>query len=352
MPIYINARFLTHCVSGVERVAIELSRKLKRMRDDIVWIAPRKGIVLKEIAEELDVLQIGNLKGHLWEQIDLPLYLKKQGNPLLVNLMNTAPLFYKNKMTVIYDAAFYRYPKTFSFAFRLFYQLMIPMFMKTSIVVVTISQFSKSELISFAKNRKIRIDVISCAVDPSFFYPQDNKQDCSTERYFLAVGSLHPQKNLITLLKAMQILGSDYQLYVVGGQRVNFAANSEMQNYVSDNVKFLGRVSDQELLTYYQNAEALIFPSLYEGFGIPPLEAQSCGTPAIVSDIPVLREIYGNSVLYFDPLNPNDIAEKMKLLYHDSELGSQLIKRGFENAGSYSWEKSAQRLSDFIDKLI
>lgn len=351
--VYINARFLTHQISGVERFAIEISRALKKIRRDIVWVAPRKGIVLKDLAKEFHVVQTGKLTGHLWEQIDLPRFLNKQDRPLLVNLINTAPLMYDNKLTVVYDVAFRRFPKTFSFVFRSFYGLVIPRVLKTSRKVVTSSNFSKQELESLYGSFNNTIEIIYGAVDPSFFSHIPTHSKSLKEKYFLAVGSIHPQKNLKSLFQAMKyFVGSDIQLYVVGGQRGNFSQDTSLQDSLSSNIKFLGRVSDSELLEYYRNAEAFVFPSLYEGFGIPPLEAQACGVPAVVSGIPVLREVYGDSVLYFNPKDPKDIAKQLDSLTASSELKKSLMEKGKKNVERYSWQKSAKRLSGIIDELL
>ena len=142
----VNSRFLTQNITGVQRFAIEISKQLKKLLNSKIQFVAPKNIIHKDLAEELDVKVIGYNTGHLWEQIDLPLYLSSIGKPLLLNLSNTAPLFYKNKIVTIHDVAFKRFPQTYSFKFRMFYNLLIPIILKNSKHILTVSEFSKNEI--------------------------------------------------------------------------------------------------------------------------------------------------------------------------------------------------------------
>ena len=122
--LFVNARFLTQHITGVQRYAIEISKQLKfKLRDGVVFLSP-KNIVHNEIARNLGVRVIGKNSGHIWEQLDLPVYIKREGGPLLLNLANTAPVFYKNKICVVHDIAYERFPQTFDWKFRLFYKFL------------------------------------------------------------------------------------------------------------------------------------------------------------------------------------------------------------------------------------
>lgn len=129
----------------------------------------------------------------------------------------------------------------------------------------------------------------------------------------MVVSSIDPRKNFSTLLKAFtQIKDKELKLYIVGGQANIYSTSIKelCNNIPTDRIKWLGRVTDSELKEYYANAHAFIYPSIYEGFGIPPLEAMACGTPTIVSDIPPLQEVCGEASLYVSPLDVEDIAKK------------------------------------------
>lgn len=166
--IIVNSRFLTQKITGVQRFAIEISLRLKAiMKDDIFFVAPHD-IIQNEIANKLEVKVIGKHTGHLWEQWDLTKFLKKNGSPLLLNLCNMAPLMYTNKISTIHDIAFVRYPQTFSKKFLWFYKIMIPRIIKSSIKVITVSEFSKQEIVDEYNIDPNMVGVIYNAVNEIF----------------------------------------------------------------------------------------------------------------------------------------------------------------------------------------
>ena len=142
MHIVVNARFLTQSITGVQRFAIEVCLKLKDLVDDIEFVTSAN-VAQQEVFDALDAKIIGKFHGHLWEQIDLPQYLKRKGAPLLINLANTAPLFYKNKVVTIHDVAYKVFPQTYPKSFLMFYSFMIPKLLYGSKHVITVSEFSK-----------------------------------------------------------------------------------------------------------------------------------------------------------------------------------------------------------------
>src|SRR3972149_8611226 len=143
--IIVNSRFLTQKITGVQRNAIEISRELRKLYPDITFISPQN-IYHRNIASELNVILFGRLRGHLWEQIDLHRYLNKNNKPLLLNMANTAPISYKNQIVTICDLSFLRHPEWFSKTFYFYYRFLIPKIVKNSLKIVTISKFSKNEI--------------------------------------------------------------------------------------------------------------------------------------------------------------------------------------------------------------
>ena len=346
--IFINARFLTQNISGVQRYAIEISRQLKILGHGARFVAP-KNLIHKELAAELGVEVVGNLTGHLWEQFDLPRYLKKQGNPLLINLCNTAPLFYKNKMVTLHDVAFERFPQTFSWKFRYAYQFAIPRIVKTSRKLLTVSSFSKNEISTVYDVDKKKIEIMHCAVSGKFHFVQSDTR----EKYILAVSSLNYQKNFHALVQAFNLLeDKNIKLFLVGAINKNFADHKLVEDIENNpNIKFMGRVNDDQLVRLYSMAQCFVYPSLYEGFGIPPLEAQACGCPCVVSNAASLPEVCADSAIYFDPLNVSDMAEKIQLALNDPALRSELRVKGFENIKRFSWEKSAKQIIQIVEEM-
>jgi glycosyltransferase involved in cell wall biosynthesis len=319
------------------------------MGDKVQFIAP-KGILHVRLAEELGVKTIGNKTGHLWEQIELPTYLKAHESPLLLNLANTAPLFYKNKIVTVHDVAFKRFPQTFDWKFRLFYSLLIPRIIKNAKHTLTVSEFSKDEIHELYGAKKENISVVYNAVNV-IFKPLPKH---SSETYILAVSSLNYQKNFHSLIKAFnQLPPSDVKLFLVGGVNKNFASLELLKDIEQNkNIIFKGRVDDDELINLYSNATCFVYPSLYEGFGIPPLEAQACGCPVISSNVASLPEVGGkDSVVYCDPHDANDIKEKIELVLNDEDLQNELRQKGFENIQRFSWKKSAEKIVKVIEGL-
>lgn len=346
--IVVNARFLTQPISGVQRYAIEICLELKKLNSHIVFVAPRN-ILHHEIAHELGVKIVGSLTGHLWEQIELPSYLKKQGNPLLLNLCNTAPIFYANKIVTIHDLAFERFPQTFSWKFRYAYQFAIPRIARSSKHILTDSDFSKKEIMSLYSIDDRKISVVHCA-NSAHFKEAGNP---SGEKYILAVSSLNYQKNFLALVKAFNKLSDKtIKLLLVGAINKNFADHNLLQEIESnENIQFVGRVDDDELVRLYSNAQCFVYPSLYEGFGIPPLEAQACGCPCVVSNAASLPEVCGDSVVYCDPYSVDDIADKISMVLSSKALQDELRTKGFENIKRFSWEKSAQQIIHIIEEM-
>ncbi len=343
--IIINARFLTQKITGVQRFAIELSKCLKETDIDLKWVGP-KNIVNQDFVKFFDVELIGNKTGHLWEQIDLPIYLKKKGNPLLLNLCNSAPLFYKNSVSTIHDLAFLENPKWFSRKFYWYYRFLIPKVASVSRHLLTVSEFSKKELCRKLFIKEDKVTVISNSVSDSFF---KEKREGEGD-YILFVGSLDPRKNLLKLMEAMDYVPESVKLKVVGCGNKSFSkSNNSIRN---QKIEILGYVSDEELNELYRKARAFIYPSLYEGFGIPPLEAQAMGVPILISDIPVFKENFGNSAKYCNPNDSKDMAESIiRLFFLPPKERIRLIEKGYLNVNRYSWHKSSKVLVNELLKV-
>ena len=344
--IVINARFLTQKVTGVQRYAIELSRQLKKLIPNIIFVSPRH-IENQILADELGVIKVGFLSGHTWEQIELPVFLKKN-NALLINLCNTAPVFYKKNLVVIHDVAFERFPKNFSVLFRLAYKTLIPRLIERAKFIVTVSDFSKQEIIDVYGVMSEKINCIPCAVGSDF----SPVMGCKKESAILAVSSLSPQKNFLSLIKAFNLIDKpSVDLYIVGDSHKNFSSNNVLDE-MSDNpnIKILGRVSDSELVSLYSTSLCFVYPSFYEGFGLPPLEAQACGCPCLVANAASLPEVLGDSALFCDPHSIEDIKSKLKLIIDDEELRQDLIRKGKENINRFSWKNSAVKMKKLIDE--
>ena len=353
--IAVNARFLTQPLTGVQRFALEISRALQSLcgKNNILFFSP-SNILLQSEAKELNVEIIGKHTGHLWEQIDLPRHLKKNGNPLLINLCNVAPIFYSNKLSTLHDITYIRYPHTYSKAFRWFYRITMPLVLKTSKHIFTVSEFSKKEITSHYHIPQNKITVVYNAVDKKFRPQPDNA--LKKENYLLAVSSVKESKNFALILNAFEVLSKqrdDLKLFIVGDLKQGNFSNIDLNKFVNHpRIKFLGRVDDNQLIKLYSNANAFLFPSLYEGFGIPVLEAQACGCPVIASNTASLPEVLQDSAEFVNPQDPADLTRAISKIVTHCEYKNQLIDKGFQNLERFSWEKSGNTILNEARKVM
>jgi glycosyltransferase involved in cell wall biosynthesis len=350
--IYLNGRFLTVQVTGVQRVAYELIKALDELIDkneispDYNFILIYSGTIVNQIdLKHIRLLKKGFLTGNLWEQLELPFYTV---GSLLVSLCTISTIFKLKQLVMVHDASFLVNPQYFSKAFIIWYKFAIPLLGKISRQILTVSNFSKSELVFSGKFRPEKISVIPNAADHIFDNPKpalEFKEKIDRQKpYCLAVSSLGENKNFQGLSLALDKIDfSKYKMLVAGGvnRTLSFAASDTM-------ITYLGYVSDAELKYLYSNASLFIFPSFYEGFGIPPLEAMTLGCPVIASNTSSLPEVLGDACVYFDPFDPADMAEKISALLSDDEQRDLLRTKGADRAASYSWCDSATKLYELI----
>lgn len=351
--VYINARFLTQKITGVQRYAIEIFLELIKKNCNLVFLSP-SGIIHKELADVFKPKIIGVNKGALWEQIDLPAFLWLNKNPLLISLGNVAPILYKNVILCHHDISYIRYPESISKKASLWYKIISPFIIKRCRSLVTVSEFSKKDISKYYGLKAQDIEVI---------YNSASHMECAEkkvskegkfkkEKYFLMVSSINSHKNIDFVLQSFTDPRlRSYKLKIVGGGE-SFFRNNGYLNYENSNVEFIGRVSDDVLYQLYSDAHCFIFPSLYEGFGIPPLEAQTLGCPVISSCVASMPEVLGNSAILFSPYNKDEFCEKVLQIDKDEELMNKMIHLGYENVKRFSWEKSAQNLNDIILRLL
>lgn len=345
--IIVNARFLTQPMTGIQRFATEISRELLLLRDDVTLAVP-SGTVAPADLDPTRITPVGRRRGHAWEQIDLPLHARRLRRPLL-NLSSTGPVWYRPQISTQTDITYIRHPESFSRRFRAVYAAVVPRLVAHSDGLLTISEFSRAEVAAHFGVDPQRYTVVPCAADERF-QPGAPPEG---PRYFLAVSSPNAHKNFERMLRAFARFARTHpgiELRVVGSQTNSFAR----QRYAVPDagVRFLGRVDDDELTRLYRGALAFVFPSLYEGFGLPPLEAQQCGCPVIAARAASLPEVLGDSAVFVDPYDEDDLAAAMGRLADDEGLRRRLVAAGLANAARFSWRRSAERVSDVIDRVL
>lgn len=341
--IYVNGRFLTQKMTGVQRFALEISKKLVLLSEDFIFLVPCMDDI-KYKDDELLGFNIVELKGgggHYWEQVTLPKFMRRERR-LLVNLCNTAPVFYKKQIVTHHDIIYIRYPQSFSKKFLAFYKMLSPLVLNNSLSILTVSEFSKKEISEYYRINSDKITVIYNAVNDSFVVGDKvDKKD-----YVLAVSSPVYHKNFQGLIEAYIESDINTKLLIIGEAANSFAGDSAYKK--DDRVEFIGRVDDPTLIKLYQNARLFIFPSFYEGFGIPPLEAQACGCPVISSNRASLPEVLSDSTIYFDPDSKEDIIDAINKVLKNTALAKDLSFKGLDNVKRFSWEKSAEKIYHMI----
>lgn len=352
--IAINARFLTQNLTGVQRFAYELSLRLKdRLGDEVMFLTPRN-VIQYDMAKKLGAKCIGKHTGYYWEQLELPLYLKRYDSPKLVNFCSVAPLLYGNNYVAVHDITWVRYPETYSRAFCTVYNFMIPRLCRRAKKLITVSEFSKHEISSYYNIPEDKFSVIYNAVNDMFRPIEDEK--LRNENYFLAVSSVKANKNFESVFKAFEIVlesNPNLRLYIVGDcNDKNFQTINIDQYKNNPSIKFLGRVSDEKLVKYYSNAQGFVFPSLYEGFGIPVLEAQACDCPVISSSAASMPEVLQDSALFCEPMDSYGFAGQMCRLAEDESLRLSMIDKGKMNVRRFSWEDSAEKLIKMLGNEV
>lgn len=347
--IYINGRFLEQPMTGVQRFAFEIVMNLNQLRADITVLVPnKKNILDSSITSKINILEVIGGKGHYWEQITLPKYLKSLESPLLLNLCNTSPINYKNKISTIHDITFIRYPQSYSWKFRTVYKVLIPLILKTSKKIITVSEFSKKDICNYYHIPNERIQVVYNAVSNNFYKKLD--ENIQRKDYALAVSSPNLHKNFGPMIEAFEKANINLELKIIGSMSGTF--KNHEYNIKTNKIKFMGRVNDVELIDLYQHAKFFIFPSLYEGFGIPPLEAQACGCPVISSNTASLPEILNDSAYYFNPNNIDEITNSIKKIHMDEVLRNNLMDKGSFNLKRFSWNLSANKLNTIINEVL
>ena len=350
MTIYINGRFLTQPMTGVERYAYNICKAMVRLHQPFTLVCPKAPIHQDYDVSDLNIVHYGIGNSHFWEQCVLPFFFIGKKDYIVLSFTGLGSILIRHKIMTVHDLSFLKNPSWYSRAYYWYYRFMTPLAVKTSQHILTVSEFSKSEILGFYPFLKPEcISVIYNAIDENLFKPLTSDiRHQTSESFVLCVSSIDPRKNFARLIEACQGL-TGAKLNIVGKYNRVFSQNMAL-DITSDKIQFLGRVSDEELVRLYNQAACFVFPSLYEGFGLPPLEAMACGCPVLVSDIPVEREVCGDAALYFNPLEPSEILSAITQYITDTDVIKETMRRkGFENITRFSWEKSAEVLMKMLE---
>ncbi len=347
MKIFVNARFLTQALSGVQRYAIECSRQIKKLHQDTIFLTPHN-VIQTDIAKELGAVVVGRRTGHLWEQVDLPLYLKSRRADVLLNLANTAPLFFSKNYVTLHDLAFYHHPEWNSKAFATWYNFLIPRLAARSKHLFTVSETIKDEIISCYGVTPGKISITYNGISDAM---KSVKTTGIKEKIILAVGTFNIRKNHLRLIDAFRKseVRKDHQLVIIGDKNKVFRETTLDDNILEEfNIKICNDLSERELIDMYQRAECVVSLSLYEGFGIPLLEGIYFDCKVICSDIPVYRELFSAFATFCSPVDLHSIVTALNNIGNlQRPCARSDYKSVFEK---YSYEASARTIMNSILK--
>ncbi|MEI2740646.1 MAG: glycosyltransferase family 1 protein [Chitinophagaceae bacterium] len=299
----------------------------------------------------------------LWYDVKVPSVLKKYKADVFVSCDGFCSLYTKvPQCLVLHDLAFLHYPAAIKKSHLLFYKRYVPKFLSKASSVATVSEFSKQDIVAHFKTDAAKINVVYNGIK-EIFKPAGSEEKAATKNkytdgkeYFLYAGSIHPRKNLINLLKAFSVFKKRQQTnmkLVITGRLAwkyeSFKESLKSYKYRND-VVMTGYVEENELVRIVGSAYGLVYPSLFEGFGVPVLEAMQCDVPVITSADSAMQEIAKEAALYADAASHTDIADKMMLLYKDENRRKELIQKGRQIVRGYSWDRTAELLWQTILK--
>ncbi len=352
--IAINGRFLTQGMTGVQRFATEVVAAADRLAADGEWPSARilhpagaRDAELRHLRAET----VGSRSGQAWEQIDLPRALKRD---VLVSLGNTGPVMAGAKQAVvIHDAGAFDTPESYSFAFRTWYRLLQRRLARGGAQLLTVSEFSRGRIAAALGVEAGTIGVVTEGGEHVLRIPADGsvlgRHGLGPGRFALVVGNPAAHKNLAALAAAAEVLGAHGLTLAVAGA-ADPAVFRAGGGVAAEAAKVLGRVTDAELRTLYENALCLIFPSRYEGFGLPPLEAMVCGCPVVAAQAGAVPEVCAEAALWFDPGQPASLRGALERLVAEDGLRDHLRAAGLARGAGFTWDAAARRLLALVQE--
>jgi glycosyltransferase involved in cell wall biosynthesis len=349
---------------GIGTYVRNLVRHLARIDHDTTYLLfcnPADESALRDMAENFVPVVDGSAQYRLREHVSLPLKLRRLGAELLHSPHYVRPLFCPVPSVVtIHDCIHLLFPQYLPNRMAYNYaRFMMGSAIRNSAIVFTVSEASRGDILRFfPETDPEKVHVVPNAIDAELLRdPGEEERERVRERYqlrsrfVLFAGNVKPHKNLERLIRAFarvrgQEGNEDLRLVLLGDDvsRYGSLRRTADEAGVRQDVRFFGFVPHETLAALYRMATVFAFPSLYEGFGLPPLEAMACGTPVVTSRLSSLPEVVGDGALLVDPYSEDEIAHGIARLLDDQDLRARLVERGLERAASYSWERSVREI--------
>ncbi len=345
----INGRFLTQSVTGVQRYGFEVLQALDRLvasghrlsRDlDLEVIVPPSAIDPPKL-DAIRVRRFGAAKGHVWEQAMLPFAVRGG----LISFCNTGPLAVRKHIVCVHDLNTRLVPHSYSRNFRALYRLLIPAIGKTAERISTVSTYSARQIHRFGVTEPRKTVVIGNGHEHVLGWVpvhSEKTRAAAGPTTIVAIGAGAPHKNIGLLLgMADRLAKAGFTLALVGTKDLKIFGAAPAAS-ADGNVHVLGRLTESEIAALLGDSLCLAFPSIVEGFGLPPIEAMALGCPTVVSNRSCLPEVCGDASLYAAPTKPDEWFDRFSQLRDDPGLRYRLIERGRERVKLFSWAKSAE----------
>ncbi|WP_414514521.1 glycosyltransferase family 4 protein [Nostoc sp. PCC 9305] len=353
--LIINLSILFSQPTGISNYAKNLFPDLKSLNPTLLSAQNYPEFNCYPVSEHLSPAQ--GTKGHfdrlVWTQFKLPEIYKQLKSQLLFSPLPEAPLYTNCRFVVMYhDSIPLRFPKRFS-PLTPYHRYYVPEVLRRSQHIICNSQATAKDITDFYQIPATKITPILLAHDRTHFH----HLNLPTSNYFLYIGRQDPYKNIQRLISAFAALPNckDYELWLVGPIDSRYTPTLKVQVAelgVTNQVKFLDYVPYSELPKIINQAIALVFPSLWEGFGLPVLEAMACGTPVITSNLSSLPEVAGDAAIAIDPYNTGEITEAMQSIATNSELRSRLSSQGITHSQQFSWEKTGKATAEVLSRYL
>jgi len=348
MNVIVNGRvFSVEQPSGAGQAGINLVRALQKTKISLTVYGHEDSRFRLDGANVSDTCFPVNsqLYGLFWEQLILPKIIKRScGDVYFCPTMN-APIREINVPTVVQIHDIFRYIGNVSRLDKLRQRIRLPRMLSHADAIVTVSEFSKSEIVEHLGISPSKIDVVYNGIDPIFLDDSESEPVNLPDEYLLYVGGTNARKNISTLLQCYEILNKDYNIehdLVMVGPDPKLHHSYPVDAINHENIYITGYISKPELKFVYENADVFLFPSLYEGFGMAPLEAMACETPVVASNAASLPEILRDSAILIDPSNERELAQSTLDLLRNENYRQEMIERGTKRASEFTWESVAE----------
>lgn len=358
--------------TGTENYSYQLLQhlaKIDRKNNYIIYTRGKVRINSKDWPENFQFLEI--ILPRLWTQTGLAAQTFLDKLDILFVPSHTLPLIRKpglKTVMVVHDLGAEYLPGMHQLKQRLYLKAITKYQLKSATKLIAVSKATKKDLLKKAGVKEEQIEVIYEGIDEVFSEVKGDilsntlkKYDIENNKYFLFVGTIQPRKNLSRLIKAYQIFLSQDKNSKNPPKLVLAGAKGWLSDEIydlpeklgiKDKVIFLGRVDEVDLPALYSGALAFVFPSLFEGFGLPILEAMSCATPVITSNVSSMPEVAGDAAVLVDPEKTEQIAKSMQFLAQNEKKRQELRGKGFEQIKNFSWEKTAREILGLLNQMV